>query len=227
MDVDVGVVYAEGRRRVGGLVAGLDAEGAATTVPACPEWSVKDVVAHLTGICADVLAGNLEGVATDPWTAAQVEARRSASLGEVVAEWNELAPQVEAMAADFGPAGHQWVGDFATHEHDIRGALRQPASRDSQAVAIGVEFIAAGFLASVADRGLPVLALEAGDWRSTSGAGTPAATLVAEPFELLRAMTGRRSAEQVAALGWSTDPGPWLGCLDWGPFTVRPDPLDE
>lgn len=131
--MDVGAVYAEGRERVSGLVAELDVAGAATVVPACPAWSVKDVLAHLTGICADIMAGNIEGVATDPWTAAQVDARRSATIGEVVAEWNEVAPQVEAMAAGFGPAGHQWVGDFATHEHDVRGALGRPGARDSQA----------------------------------------------------------------------------------------------
>ena len=145
--MDVSGVYAEGRERVSGLVAELDVVGAATVVPACPAWSVKDVLAHLTGICADIMAGNIEGVATDPWTAAQVDARRSATIGEVVAEWNEVAPHVEAMAAGFGPAGHQWVGDFATHEHDVRGALGRPGARDSRAVAIGVEFIAGGFLA--------------------------------------------------------------------------------
>ena len=47
------------------------------------EWTVKDVVAHLCGACEDILAGRLEGVATDPWTEAQVARFEGADL-EVV-----------------------------------------------------------------------------------------------------------------------------------------------
>src|SRR5690349_1912685 len=100
--MDPGPVYAEGRRRVSALVRDLPPERADLPVPGCPQWRVKDVVSHLTGICADVLAGNIEGVATDPWTAAQVDARRDRSIAEIVAEWDEIAPQVEAIAAQFG-----------------------------------------------------------------------------------------------------------------------------
>jgi Mycothiol maleylpyruvate isomerase N-terminal domain len=61
-----GELYAEGRDRIVGMVTGLSPEHAAAPVPTCPDWCVADVLAHLTGICADVLAGNTEGVATDP-----------------------------------------------------------------------------------------------------------------------------------------------------------------
>jgi hypothetical protein len=54
---DVGAAYAEGHRRLTELVADLDDDGAATPVPTCPQWSVHDGVAHLTGVCADMLAG--------------------------------------------------------------------------------------------------------------------------------------------------------------------------
>jgi hypothetical protein len=36
-------------------------------VPACPQWTVHDVVAHLAGGCGDVLAGDIEGVTTAAW----------------------------------------------------------------------------------------------------------------------------------------------------------------
>jgi hypothetical protein len=68
---ELGTVYEGGRRRILELVADLDDRAVATPVPACPEWSVQDVVAHLTGVCADIMAGNVAGAATDPWTAAQ------------------------------------------------------------------------------------------------------------------------------------------------------------
>jgi hypothetical protein len=104
-------------------------------VPTCPDCSVADVVAHLTGICADVLAGNTDGVATDPWTAAQVSARRGRAIDELVAEWSDTAPQVEALSETFPPElGPQWIADLTTHEHDIRTAIRQPGARDSAGV---------------------------------------------------------------------------------------------
>jgi uncharacterized protein (TIGR03083 family) len=225
--VDVGAVYAEGRQRLSALVAPLDDAGAAAPVPACPGWTVHDVVAHLTGICADILAGNLEGVTTDAWTAAQVERRREASLADVLAEWAEVAPPVEAMADGFGPAGHQWVTDGATHEHDVRGALGAPGARDSAAVEVGAAFVAGRFLAGVAERGLPALAFRVDDRRWVSEPGPAAATLTTTPFELIRATTGRRSVGQLRALDWDGDPEPWLERWGWGPFTVRESPLEE
>jgi Mycothiol maleylpyruvate isomerase N-terminal domain len=68
---ELGTVYEGGRRRIVELVADLDDRSAATPVSACPEWSVHDVIAHLAGVCADIMAGNVAGAATDPWTAAQ------------------------------------------------------------------------------------------------------------------------------------------------------------
>jgi len=78
---DLGAAYRDTRLRITEVVTapGVDA---AMRVPATPEWTVKDVVAHLAGVCADILAGNLEGLTTEPWTAAQVEARRDKDLGQ-------------------------------------------------------------------------------------------------------------------------------------------------
>ena len=72
--------YAGIRHRTTELLADVsDAEAGATRVPACPAWSVTDVVAHLYGVQRDILDGNLEGVATEPWADDQV--RRFAPLG--------------------------------------------------------------------------------------------------------------------------------------------------
>src|SRR3954462_336182 len=101
------------------------------SVPTCPRWSVHDVVAHLTGVVSDALDGRLDGVATDPWTAAQVDARRDHSVRDMLAEWNTRAPAFEELLDGMGEPGRQAVGDAVTHEHDIRAALRVPAARES------------------------------------------------------------------------------------------------
>lgn len=226
-ELDVGAVYAEGRDRVVGFLADLPTEQVTMTVPACPEWRVQDVLAHLSGSCADILAGRLDGVGTDPWTAAQVANRRDRDIGEIIAEWNENAPQVEAIAKDFGPAGEQWVFDFATHEQDLRGALATPGARDSDAWRIAMEFITTAFHATVAQRGLAPVRIVTADREWIPDGVTPVETLTVDPFELGRALTGRRSPDQVCAFEWSTDPEAYLVAFEFGPFTLRPTDLVE
>ena len=218
---EVAAAYAAGRARITRLVAGLDEREASTIVAGCPEWTVKDVVGHLTGICSDILAGNIEGVATDRWTAAQVDARRPLPLARLVAEWDEVGPQIEAMLPSFPPEpSRQLITDLATHEHDLRGALARPDARDSDAIAIGLGFTAPNFLATVADRDLPVLALRAGDSEWVADGAGPVVSVSTDPFELLRALTGRRSTSQLRRLKWDGDPEPYLPAFEWGPFHV-------
>jgi len=226
-DVDVGAVYAAGRERVIGLVDGLPADRVTMFVPACPEWRVRDVLAHVSGTCVDILAGRLDGAGTDPWTETQVAARRDRDFGEILAEWNEVAPQVEAVAKDFGTAGKQWVFDFATHEQDLRGALATPGARDSDAWWIELGFITPAFHGAVADLGLAPVRIVTADRDWTPAGVDPVETLIVDAFELGRALTGRRSPDQVRAFGWSTDPEPYLAAFELGPFTLRSTDLVE
>jgi uncharacterized protein (TIGR03083 family) len=225
---ELATAYEGGRARISRLVADLDDRQAAAIVPGCPEWRVKDVVAHVAGICADILAGNIEGVATDPWTAAQVDARRPVPLARIVAEWSELGPQVETLLPSFPPEpATQLVADLTTHEHDLRGALARPGARDSDALVIALGFVAPNFLTALADRDLPALSLRAGDSEWVADDGRPVASVSADRFELLRALTGRRSASQLRQLKWDGDPEPYLPAFEWGPFHVPPADVVE
>lgn len=237
----IGEMYAAGRGRITELVSGLSDEEAAAPVPTCPEWSLKDVVAHCAGVCDDVLTGRIEGVATDPWTEAQVAARRDWSLAEVLAEWTEKAPQVEAIAEHFpGRVGTQWVLDVTTHEHDIRHALGRPGAQDTEAVEAAFWFLRGGLATSIASHGLAPLELRAGEqsWvlggegctdlaAVLMGEDPPidvpgaelAATVEASAFDWVRALTGRRSLAQVRAFKWSGEPEPYLPAFSFGPFT--------
>lgn len=145
----VGEAYAEGRERIIELVRDLSPGDAAARVPTCPAWSIHNVVAHLAGTCADILAGNLDGVATEAWTSAHVEARAERSMAELVDEWTTAAVQVEAFADSFpGRTGAQWVFDMTSHEHDLRCALVRPGARDTDAVMMAVEMLVATGLAA-------------------------------------------------------------------------------
>src|SRR5581483_4328253 len=132
--VDFGAIYAETRERVADLTRNLAAADLEREVPATPGWRVCDVAAHLAGVAADVLAGNLPGGPGEEWTAAQVESRRACTIGEVLDEWADTAVELEPKIAAAGPPMGFLVADVATHEHDVRGALRQSGFRDSAGV---------------------------------------------------------------------------------------------
>jgi hypothetical protein len=57
------------------------------------------------------------------------------------------------------------------------------------------------------------------------GTGPAAATLAADPFELFRALSGRRSLDQVRTLAWDGDPAPYLDLL--APYPLPPSPPAE
>lgn len=252
---ELGTVYEQARARIGELVEGVDDRAAAATVPACPAWSIHDVIAHLAGACADILAGNVGGAATDAWTGAQVEARRGRSFAEIVAEWDDVGPRVAAFADDFpGRLGTQFITDVTVHEHDLRGALSRPGARNSAGVTIGADFLVTVFFhPGVTALGLDPVEVRAGDRTWVVGTGgpptgdvdgasrgalmstevipkptaAPVSTLEAEEFELFRALTGRRSAAQIRSFGWTVDAGPYLPVFGLGPFTVRSTDLVE
>jgi len=217
---DYAHAYRGVRERVSSLVREAGDDGIESIAPAAPEWRVRDVVAHLSGICADVLDGNLEGVATDSWTATQVDHRRGWPIEELLAEWEEKGRAIEAMVPDFPEiVVGQMIADAVTHEHDIRGALGTPGARDSDAVDIGCRWGA-----QVLDGSVP-LCLETDAGPVLVGEGDPVATVRASRFELARTMTGRRSLDQVRAYDWDGEPR--AEQLVLAIFAPRPTPLVE
>jgi uncharacterized protein (TIGR03083 family) len=206
--VDIGSAYKDGRERLLAIAAGCGPDDAARPVPACPAWTVKDVYAHLSGVVADALAGRLDGVATDPWTAKQVSDRADQSLADVCSEWAANAPLFESFLGE--DADPRIIIDEWTHEQDVRGALARPGARDGAVP----EFVVGRSLEFVAQRWgeerLPPVRVVTPSIERSLGEGDVVATLRVGDFELARVLLGRRSVEQVAALDWDGDPRPAL-----------------
>ena len=215
--------YRDLRARVSDLIRAADVDAFDGPSPATPDWRVHDVVSHLVGVTDDVVNGRLDGVASDPWTAAQVDARRTRTAGELLDEWDATGPQFEAVL-DAAPPEMlgQALFDAVTHEHDIRCALHTPGARDSDAFEI-----AWAWLVDARSRfgGAPItFVTEQGE--IVSGTGEPSYRVEAPRFELFRATVGRRSADEVARYTW--DPEPNAALLLAGPiFQIRETPLDE
>jgi uncharacterized protein (TIGR03083 family) len=203
---DLPVLYRAARERVTGLVAGLGDSALGTRVAACPAWTVRDVLAHLAAIAEDAVGGRLTGPPTDDVTAAQVARFRGRGIAAVLATWAAAAPQFEQVIGRFAvwPA----MIDVVSHEHDIRGALGRPGARGSDAVWHAAGWLLAGLRSPVPLR----IVVEDAEFLA-GPAGEPALELTTTRFEALRWRMGRRSRDQLAALGWSGDPAPVLDHL--------------
>ena len=210
--------YERSRARLTALVSNDDDAGVA--VPACPGWTVGDVLAHVVGLAADAVADRLEGYATDSWTSAQVDGRRGRSVADLIDEWEAATPQFRAVVGDpersthtFGPLPVVAMYDLLTHEHDVRVALGRPGRPDGDAVALALKAAIGSLRFLLADAPRP-LRVEATGVRSWDvGTGDDPVVVEAEAFDLWRAFTGRRTRDEVRGFAWSGDPAPYLDRL--------------
>ena len=219
-DPDLGALYCAARERIGTL---LDPATDTLDVPATPGWTVHDLVAHLRGLVEDVLSGNVDGAATDPWTAEQVVRGRDKPLAQLLDEWNEQAPQFEAfLSSPDGAVAARTVYDIHTHECDLRGALGAPAAPPDDFMAMAFPTTVENFLAAVEREGLPMVRVEPPEADAVGPDDAPV-TLRVDRNEFLRAYLGRRSTEQVRDWDWSSDPSPYVPHL--AVFGPRDTPL--
>ena len=209
--------YTAVRKRLSDLALTLSDDELATSVPACPGWTVKDIVAHLTGTAGDLGSGNFPK--DQSWTANQVESRKAKSLEDTVFEWADNAPGL--MAAVEGPiAGFAWVlvPDVVSHELDVRNALGRKDGRDTPELSRALEVMATAFGERVAKAGLPAVKVVAGDVELIAGDGDPAVTVKTSAFDMLRAVTSRRTPDEIKTFDWDGDPAPYIEHMAPFPF---------
>lgn len=206
--------YRETKERIVGLVTELDDAGLNTAVPACPGWSVRDVLAHVVAVAEDWVGGRLAGPPTDAQTAAQVARFGDHDLAGILAAWADAAAALDQMAESAGVQPP--LGDITSHEHDVRAAIGRPGARDSSAVWSSSDQLLANLSTPI-----PLLVtVEDGQYLTRPGADARI-RLRTTRFEGLRWRTGRRSRAQLAAIDWSGDPTPVLDHLFlFGPATA-------
>jgi uncharacterized protein (TIGR03083 family) len=221
--MDTAECYRTVRARMGELAATLSEEQAGGPVPALPAWNVLDTYAHLAGLCSEVVDGVVAGPASDDDTARQVSDREGRGLAEVCREWAARSGEIDPLIA--GPKGYRYhllVQDAWNHEQDVLGALGLPQAREDATTRV----VATAFM-DVYERSWrkfefsPAVRVvtPSGDW--TIGVGEPIATLETNDFDLVRMLIGRRTLDEMAAMGWTGDPGPVLDRLHFFTPPVR------
>ncbi len=198
----------------------LSADAAATMIPSCPGWSAKDVVAHVAGLVADLLAGVQPPLGTDEMTARQVSERIDMTHLEVCDEWQQNGPGIAAFMAERELYALGLTADLAVHVHDLAEVLESVTEPPTEAMLAACQRYVPLLQERVAERLDTALTvtLDGQDWAPAAGS-TPL-TLEATPTDFLRTVTGRRTRAQAEALGWSGDATAVLdgALLQYGPY---------
>lgn len=235
---DLAAVYDETRQRITAVVSSLDDATLQRAVPAAPGWTIRDLVAHLTGDLAAVLADDLpagffanfgdpaEVAKLNAWTDRMVTERRARPITDVLDEWEQLTPKAWAVVAEGGKvafADAVLTTDAAVHEQDLYGALGVVQARDSAALRVGTSSYVN--VLGLRLNGLAPVQFVTESKTYAAGAGEPGASARVERFELFRALSGRRSPDQIRSWDWTGDPDPYLELFYlYGP---RTEPIVE
>ena len=177
--------WSRAQQRVIELVTGLPPERAELRVPACPDWTVRDLLSHMVGLGVDVVAGDEPDDHNEAWTGKHVTERRGRDVAALVAEWQEVAEPLRAWmrANTVRP-----LGDVIIHEQDLRGALGVPGGQDTE----GLHAIRERFAGRLGPR---VADLPPSRWSASTGRGRRPAPSTTRP--------------PCSARPTSTSPGPW------------------
>ena len=190
-------LYHASRERVTAAVRDLTPDELDQQVPACPQWSVHNLVSHLTGVAVDFVAGNVAGAPRPPWTAVQVETRRNLPISTILDEWTAAGPALEQLVVSDTTSHplvcNPWV-DTGAHEADLHGAIG--SGRPPLEVWLAV-------LDWMLDEPGPLTVITP-DGTYSAGSDGPSAVVRTSSYELFRAIFGRRSAAQIREWDWET-----------------------
>ena len=215
MDHDVHVdAYRQVVARVGELVENAPDAEMEIAVPACPDWTVRQVVAHLAGLAQDWVDGNLASYGSTEWTASQVSRFERQPMPDLLRAWTENAAKFGSLdRAPLGGTPAMWAfGDAVVHEADLRAVLAPGTQVPADSLALGLKAAIARWRAELGNAEVAPLDIVATDmrtWRVGVADETPN-TVTTTGYELFRFLFGRRSRVQVEGWEWSCDPAPYL-----------------
>jgi uncharacterized protein (TIGR03083 family) len=205
-DFDPAEMYESERAAFIAFLRGQAVDRLDVMVTATPGWAVRDVVAHVVGIAADLNAKRFGDGDGDAWTAAQVAARRGRSIDELAIEWDREAPTFEHGLRLFGYtfAAH-YLADLLQHIIDVRAALDGTWLPADQHLAVAVDFYLTSFEESLAAAGAGAVDVRVGDEHWRLGNGDSIASVTTSRFELFRSLGGRRTRQEIRSLDWAGD----------------------
>lgn len=185
--------YRATKARVVALLDGAPADDWSRTVPACPDWTVHDLLSHMVGIPAELGAGRYPSGDLAVWLAAVVDTRRGVPVAALLDEWTVAVDE----AAPMYTANGLLLVDLVVHEHDLRRAIDRPGARDSAEVARVLPLILGSLADALRAGELGAVVVRDGEstWRSHDA--PEGWTIDATPWEATRILESRRTADEL------------------------------
>jgi len=194
------VVHAERKALVADL-GGLDANQWSTT-SLCTEWTVRDVVAHMTATAKITPASFFPKLAANGFSFSKMQAKDiAAESGSSTAD--TLANFESVLNSTKRPPGPPttMLGETIVHSQDVRGALGLQHEYPMAAVVEVADFFTGSNLLIGTKKRIAGLTLKATDTEWSHGTGPE----VSGPMlALLMAMTGRKVTDQLSGEGIET-----------------------
>lgn len=243
---DLAAAYREAREAMITLARGADDIATSTYVPACPDWTVRTLLAHVTSLATEISSGRIPrdlnliqfwdddtSKRRDDFVDTALDQRRALELTEILDEWERSGPRIEKMidGKESFPEGTMpladWVltTDVGVHLQDLQGALGTTKYRDAVASSLALRSYVEAMRVRAAHEKLPAFRMRADDREWIIGNGEPVATVTGETWELGRAAAGRRNPDQIRAYKWDGDPEPFMALFY--PYGLRESALIE
>ncbi|MEQ8841720.1 MAG: hypothetical protein RIB98_12130 [Acidimicrobiales bacterium] len=207
-------MYFSVRNRVLATVTPLGDDQLVMSVPACPDWTVHGLLAHLVSMPMAIMDGEipdevLGGGDPNPWLRRLVDEHSRRPVDELAAWW---AHDDERLAPVLQGAG-LLLADLFTHEGDILGALGVPADRNTPELDSQIDAAMAGLQKDIARAGLPAIAVDNGTERRQSAPGDPGWVLRCDFWTAHRVFNSRRTRDELLALPHEGDPARYFAAM--------------
>ena len=180
-------------------------------VPSCPDWRVRDVVAHVAGLVADVIAGVPPPLGSDRNTARQVGDRRAMTLDEICDDWQANGAAFAPLLVEDERRALGLNADLTVHVHDLAETIDSIAVPSLRATRAGCQLYVRLLQERVAERlDVALTVVLDGDERVPTAGSTPL-VMTGTSTDFLRSVTGRRTrARAESSFDWSGDPAAML-----------------
>jgi uncharacterized protein (TIGR03083 family) len=194
------IVQAERNALVADL-GGLD-DNQWSTTSLCTDWTVRDVVAHMTATAKITPASFFPKLAANGFSFAKMQAKDIAaesgsSNAETLTNFESIVTSTKRPP---GPPTTM-LGETIVHSQDIRGALDLPHDYQMAAVVQVADFFKGSNLVIGTKKRIAGLTLKATDTEWSHGTG---AEVTGPMLVLLMAMTGRKVTDQLSGEGVET-----------------------
>ncbi len=211
---DLRQMWGDTKQAIDELLADIEADQWQLPVVAVgADASVLAVYGHLVDMAERLVDGESNVPAACGPGAFTGSAPSATSVDSVRDRWAAVAPRVGDFLTVESESGRGFIIDLVMHEHDLRMALGKLGRRDTTEIRYALVELGRNFSERVSDEGLPPLRVTVEQWGMVAGDGYAVECVVADRYEFVRGLSGRRSASEMDRWNWSSSVAPWLAAI--------------